>query len=58
MKKIILTTALVLSTASAAMAFDFDPNMANRYPSYAAPGAGDGRTQRRADGPAEHHADR
>ena len=36
MKKIVLTTALVLATASAAMAFDFDPNLANRYPAYAA----------------------
>ena len=39
MKKIVLTTALVLATASAAMAYDFDPNLANRYPSYAAPQA-------------------
>lgn len=39
MKKIALTAALVLSTASAAMAFDFDPNLANRYPAYAAPNA-------------------
>ena len=39
MKKIVLTTALVLATASAAMAFDFDPNLANRYPAYAAPQA-------------------
>ena len=37
MKKIVLTAALVLATASAAMAFDFDPNLANRYPAYAAP---------------------
>jgi len=39
MKKIVLTTALVLATASAAMAFEFDPNLANRYPAYAAPQA-------------------
>ena len=39
MKKIVLTAALVLATASAAMAFDFDANLANRYPAYAAPQA-------------------
>ena len=39
MKKIVLTTALVLATASTAMAFDFDPNLANRYPAYATPQA-------------------
>ena len=39
MKKIVLTTALVLASASAAMAFEFDPNLANRYPAYAAPQA-------------------
>ena len=37
MKKIALITALVTGTASAAFATDFDPNLANRYPSYAAP---------------------
>ena len=39
MKKIALITALVIGTGSAAMAFDFDPNLANRYPSYSAPKA-------------------
>ena len=37
MKKIALITALVTGAASAAFATDFDPNLANRYPSYAAP---------------------
>ena len=37
MKKIALTAALVLATVSAASAFEFDPNLANRYPAYAAP---------------------
>ena len=38
MKKIALTTALVLGTASVALADEgFDPNLANRYPAYAAP---------------------
>ena len=37
MKKIALITALVIGTGSAAMAFDFDPNLGNRYPSYSAP---------------------
>ena len=40
MKKIALITALVIGTASAAFAEDgFDPNLANRYPAYAAPKA-------------------
>jgi len=40
MKKIVLTAALVLATGSAAMADEgFDPNLANRYPAYAAPQA-------------------
>ena len=37
MKKIALITALVIGTGSAAMAFEFDPNLANRYPAYATP---------------------
>jgi hypothetical protein len=40
MKKIALITALIIGTASVAMAEDgFDPNLANRYPAYAAPKA-------------------
>ena len=35
--KIVLATALFAATSSAALAQGFDPNMANRYPSYAAP---------------------
>jgi hypothetical protein len=35
--KTALITALVLGTASVAMAQDFDGNLANRYPAYAAP---------------------
>ena len=35
--KIALATALFAATSSVAMAQGFDPNMANRYPSYAAP---------------------
>ena len=37
MKKIALITALVIGTGSVALANEFDPNLANRYPSYAAP---------------------
>ena len=38
--KIALAALLVAGTASAAMAQgEFDPNPANRYPAYAAPGA-------------------
>ena len=39
MKKIALITALVIGTGSVALATEFDPNLANRYPSYAAPKA-------------------
>ena len=35
--KIALAAALFATTSSVAMAQGFDPNMANRYPSYAAP---------------------
>lgn len=35
--KIVLAMALFAATSSAALAQGFDPNMANRYPSYAAP---------------------
>lgn len=43
MKKIALITALVIGTGSVAMAEDgFDPNLANRYPAYAAPHAQQG----------------
>ena len=35
--KIALATVLFAATSSAALAQGFDPNMANRYPSYAAP---------------------
>lgn len=34
--KTALVTALILGTASVAMATEFDPNLANRYPAYAA----------------------
>jgi len=37
MLKTALTTAIVLGTASAALAFEFDPNPANRYPAFAGP---------------------
>ena len=37
MKKIALITALVIGTGSVALATEFDPNLANRYPTYAAP---------------------
>lgn len=37
MKKILIATALIIGTVSAASAFEFDPNLANRYPAYAAP---------------------
>lgn len=37
MKKILIATALVIGTVSAASAFEFDSNLANRYPGYAAP---------------------
>lgn len=38
--KIALIAALMIGTAGAAMAEDgFDPNLANRYPAYAAPAA-------------------
>jgi hypothetical protein len=37
--KIALVAALVASSASVALAQDFDPNLANRYPAYAAPAA-------------------
>jgi hypothetical protein len=38
MKKIALITALIIGTGSVAFAEDgFDPNLANRYPAYAAP---------------------
>ena len=36
MKKILIATALVIGTVSAASAFEFDGNLANRYPAYAA----------------------
>jgi hypothetical protein len=39
MKKIALITALVIGTGSVALATEFDPNLANRYPSYTAPQA-------------------
>jgi hypothetical protein len=35
--KIALAAALVASSASVALAQDFDPNLANRYPAYAGP---------------------
>ena len=37
MLKTALTAALVIGTVSAASAFEFDANLANRYPAYAAP---------------------
>jgi len=36
MKKILIATALIVGTVSAASAFEFDGNLANRYPAYAA----------------------
>ena len=43
MKKIALITALVIGTGSVALADEgFDPNLANRYPAYAAPHAQQG----------------
>ena len=36
--KAILATLVVLGSASLAQAQEFDPNLANRYPSYAEPG--------------------
>ncbi len=38
-KTIVFAAALVAAAASAALATGFDPNMANRYPAYAEPGA-------------------
>ena len=35
--KIALAAVLVAATASVATAQEFDPNLANRYPAYAAP---------------------
>jgi len=35
--KIALATALVAATGSVALASEFDPNLANRYPAYADP---------------------
>ena len=37
--KIALAAALFAATSSVALAQGFDPNMANRYPGYANPGA-------------------
>ena len=37
--KIALAAALLVGTASTALATGFDPNLANRYPSYAEPRA-------------------
>lgn len=37
MKKILIASALVIGTVSAASAFEFDGNLANRYPAFAAP---------------------
>ena len=37
MRKTALIAALVIGTGSAALATDFDPNLANRYPGYAVP---------------------
>ena len=37
MKKILIATALIAGTISTASAFEFDGNLANRYPAYAAP---------------------
>jgi hypothetical protein len=35
--KIVFAAALVAATSSAALATEFDPNPANRYPAYAEP---------------------
>ena len=37
--RIALVAALLAGSASAALAHDFDPNLANRYPAYAGAGA-------------------
>jgi hypothetical protein len=37
MKKILIATALIAGTISTASAFEFDGNLANRYPAYAGP---------------------
>ena len=37
--RIALVAALLAGSASAALAQDFDPNLANRYPAYAGAGA-------------------
>lgn len=46
--KAILATLLVLGSASLAQAQEFDPNLANRYPAYAEPGASAGVAGRHA----------
>ena len=38
-KKIALAAALFAAASTVALAQDFDPNLANRYPGYAAPSA-------------------
>ena len=38
-KKIALAAALFAATSTVALAQDFDPNLVNRYPGYAAPNA-------------------
>jgi hypothetical protein len=38
-KTIALAAALFAATSTVALAQDFDPNLANRYPGYAAPNA-------------------
>jgi hypothetical protein len=48
MIKTALTTAIVLASASAALAFEFDPNPANRYPAFAGPVAAQTQTFRSA----------
>jgi hypothetical protein len=35
--KTALTAAIILGTASAALAFEHDPNLANRYPGFTGP---------------------
>ena len=37
--KTALTAAIILGTASAALAFEHDPNLANRYPGFNGPAA-------------------
>jgi hypothetical protein len=52
--KIVLAAALFAATSSVAMA-QFDPNLANRYPAYADPGAQAARTTTLQSAPVRLH---